>query len=164
MYPSFLHSVDIPLDVPDIGPSTSLGRQFLCRGRAAGKLGWFGRHVRLADRHPYCALRNAVTEFGKSVVRPEDDSICGIKHVLWYDKPGVSSDGRDAVILRRQGHRQLTRRHRHLSADRASLGQGSVRIGQTCRNESLIGTVFEGIREEEVMVGPYRGIHPSITG
>ncbi|MBD9529981.1 proline racemase family protein [Paracoccus sp. PAR01] len=44
------------------------------------------------------------------------------------------------------------------------LGNGRLRIGQTCRNESLIGTVFEGIREVEVTVGPYRGIHPSITG
>jgi len=77
------------------------------------------------------------------------------------DAPSAKRLNKRCGFLPRQGHRPLTRRHRHLGADRASLWQ---EIGQTCRNESLIGTVFEGIREEEVMVGPYRGIHPSIAG
>lgn len=79
-------------------------------------------------------------------------------------RAGVSSDGRDAVfygdkaIDSSPGGTGTSARIAH------RFSKSRIRIGQTCRNESLIGTVFEGIREEEVMVGPYRGIHPSIAG
>ncbi|MBD9529982.1 hypothetical protein IB235_24705 [Paracoccus sp. PAR01] len=51
---------------------------------------WAGLHDMSASQivTRSCALRSAVTEFGKSMVHPEDERICGVEHVLCYDPPG----------------------------------------------------------------------------
>ncbi len=43
-------------------------------------------------------------------------------------------------------------------------GKGRLTVGETFRQESLIGTVFQGRIEEELDVGPVRGIKPSVGG
>jgi 4-hydroxyproline epimerase len=51
------------------------------------------------------------------------------------------------------------------SARMAQLhGKGRLTVGETFRQESLIGTVFEGRIEEGTDVGPFRGIKPSVGG
>lgn len=43
-------------------------------------------------------------------------------------------------------------------------GKGRLKAGETFRQESLIGTIFEGKVEEETTVGSFSGIRPSIGG
>ncbi|MNL61753.1 4-hydroxyproline epimerase [compost metagenome] len=51
------------------------------------------------------------------------------------------------------------------SARMAQLfAKGRLRVGDTFRNESLIGTIFEGKVEASVKVGTFDGIRPSIGG
>ncbi|WP_280950695.1 MULTISPECIES: proline racemase family protein [unclassified Mesorhizobium] len=56
--------------------------------------------------------------------------------------------------------------HRSIrSARMAQLrGKGRLKVGDSFRQESLIGTVFEGRVEAEVDVGPFKGIRPSVGG
>ncbi|SMO84803.1 4-hydroxyproline epimerase [Paracoccus laeviglucosivorans] len=165
--PSFLHSEGITVDVQGMGPLTvdiSYGGNFYAVVEPqANWSGFDGMSASQIVTHSR-ALREALAEIGKTVVHPEDTRICGVEHVLWCDGPGPNSDGRDAVfygdkaIDRSPGGTGTSARiaHHH--------GKGRLKIGQTFRNESLIGTIFEGICEEEVMVGPYRGIRSSIGG
>jgi len=44
------------------------------------------------------------------------------------------------------------------------VGKGRLKVGDTYRNESLIGTIFEGKVEAAVKVGTFDGIRPSIGG
>ncbi len=41
-------------------------------------------------------------------------------------------------------------------------GKGRLKVGDTFRQESLIGTVFTGRVEAETDIGPFKGIKPSI--
>lgn len=43
-------------------------------------------------------------------------------------------------------------------------GKGRLKVGDALRNESLIGTIFEGKVEAEAKIRPYDGILPSIGG
>ena len=44
------------------------------------------------------------------------------------------------------------------------FGRGLLNVGDTFRNESLIGTIFEGKVESAIKVGTFDGIRPSICG
>ncbi|MFC3059043.1 proline racemase family protein [Paenirhodobacter populi] len=49
------------------------------------------------------------------------------------------------------------------SARMAQLhGRGRLAVGVSWRNESPIGTIFEGRIEEAVRIGPFAGIRPSL--
>ncbi len=165
--PSFLHSTDITVDVPGMGlisVDISYGGNFYAvvepQTNWAGFDGMSASQIVTHSR----ALRTALREVAATVVHPEDDRIRGVDHILWCDGPGENSDGRDAVfygdkaIDRSPGGTGTSARIAHL------YGRGRLKIGQTFRNESLIGTIFEGVCEEQVMVGPYKGIRPSISG
>jgi proline racemase len=43
-------------------------------------------------------------------------------------------------------------------------GKGRLPVGSTYRNESLIGTIFEGRVESAARIGSFEGILPSIGG
>lgn len=43
-------------------------------------------------------------------------------------------------------------------------GKGRLKTGDTFRQESLIGTIFEGRIEQETEIGSFRGIVPSVSG
>lgn len=165
--PSFLHSTDISVEVPGLGDLTvdiAFGGNFYAvvepQKNWTGLDGMSAGEIVARSR----ALRAALRDVGNTVVHPEDHRIRGVEHVLWCDGPGAASDGRDAVfygdqaIDRSPGGTGTSARLAH------HFGKGRLEIGQAFRNESLIGTIFEGICEAEVMVGPYRGIRPSIGG
>ena len=44
------------------------------------------------------------------------------------------------------------------------VGKGRLGVGDMFRNESLIGTLFEGKVETAVSVGDFDGILPSVAG
>ncbi|RWG25663.1 proline racemase family protein, partial [Mesorhizobium sp.] len=96
---------------------------------------------------------------------PEDERISGVHHAIWCDKPlGSDADGRGAVFY---GDKAIDRSPggTGTSARMAQLrGKGRLKVGDSFRQESLIGTVFEGRVEAEVDVGPFKGIRPSVGG
>jgi len=95
----------------------------------------------------------------------EDERIHGVHHAIWCDKPTRGdADGRGAVFY---GDKAIDRSPggTGTSARMAQLhGKGRLKVGDTFRQESLIGTVFEGCIEGEADVGPFRGIRPSVCG
>lgn len=95
-------------------------------------------------------------------MHPEDPTIRGVHHAIWCDAPRGAADGRGAVFY---GEQAIGRSPggTGTSARMAQLhGRGRLATGAACRNESLIGTVFDGRVEEEVRIGPHAGIRPSI--
>jgi 4-hydroxyproline epimerase len=109
-------------------------------------------------------IREAVNEAIK-LVHPLDSSIKGCSHVMWAGNPEkANSTAKNAVFY---GEKAI---------DRSPCGTGtSARMAQwhtkgllkkneTFIHESIIGSQFVGKVEEEVMVGDYQAIVPSIEG
>jgi proline racemase len=83
---------------------------------------------------------------------------------LAIETPAGRVDGRGAVFY---GDKAIDRSPggTGTSARMAQLfGKGRLKVGDTYRNESLIGTIFEGKVEASVKVGAFEGIRPSIGG
>ena len=93
------------------------------------------------------------------------ERIRGVDHAIWCDRPSSSNaDGRGAVFY---GDKAIDRSPggTGTSARLAQLyGKGRLKVGDTFRQESLIGTVFEGRVEAEADIGPFKGIKPSVSG
>jgi 4-hydroxyproline epimerase len=98
-------------------------------------------------------------------VHPLDPTIRGVSHVMWTDRPrGQGAHGRNAVFY---GERAIDRSPcgTGTSARMAQLhATGRLAPGESFVHESLIGSRFTGRVEAEAMIGPYRGILPSIEG
>jgi proline racemase len=98
-------------------------------------------------------------------VHPDDDRISGVHHAIWCDlSVGSGTDGRSAVFY---GDKAIDRSPggTGTSARMAQLhGKGRLPVGSTYRNESLIGTIFEGRVESTARIGSFEGILPSIGG
>lgn len=111
-----------------------------------------------------CRLRHALAGVCDPV-HPDDDRIRGVHHALWCDKPNSpDADGQGAVFY---GDKAIDRSPggTGTSAHMAQLyGKGRLRVGQTFRQECIIGTVFVGRVEAEMAVGSYRDIKPSVSG
>ncbi len=98
-------------------------------------------------------------------VHPLDDTIRGVSHVLWADRPrSDDADGRNAVFY---GERAIDRspcgtgtsaRLAHLHA------KGRLAVGETFVHESYIGSRFVGRVEAETTLGDRPAIIPSIQG
>jgi 4-hydroxyproline epimerase len=165
--PSYLHAADVAVDVPEIGRvvvDIAYGGNYYAvvepqeswkglDGMSAGQI------VDLSQK-----LRDALATVCDPE-HPDDDRIRGVHHAIWCDKPtGNRADGRGAVFY---GDKAIDRSPggTGTSARMAQLhGKGRLKVGSTFRQESLIGTVFEGRIEEETNVGPFRGIKPSVGG
>jgi 4-hydroxyproline epimerase len=98
-------------------------------------------------------------------VHPLDQTIRGVSHVLWADKPkSPNADGRNAVFY---GERAIDRspcgtgtsaRLAHLAAS------GRLRPGDKFVHESYIGSLFAGRIEAETEIAGQKAIVPSIQG
>ncbi|MBK5567065.1 4-hydroxyproline epimerase [Ensifer sp. SSB1] len=164
---SYLHAADVAVDVPGLGRLTvdiAYGGNFYAvidpqeawaglDGMSAGDIVDLSRKLRDALA-PIC-----------DPVHPDDDRIRGVHHALWCDGPKSSeADGRGAVFY---GDKAIDRSPggTGTSARMAQLyGKGRLKVGERLRQESLIGTIFEGRIEAEERVGPFKGILPSIGG
>lgn len=161
--PSFLHSRDVVAEVEGLGPLTvdiAYGGNFYAV--VEPQQNWPGLSVgpdaliSLSQR-----LRRALAEVIEPV-HPEDDRIRGVHHAIWCDVPRGDADGRGAVFY---GEKALDRSPggTGTSARMAQLfGRGRLQVGEHFRNESLIGTVFDGCVEETVTIGSFDGIRPSL--
>jgi proline racemase len=90
--PGFLHSADLRVDVPGLGPlvlDIAYGGNFYAvvepqRG-CPGLDGMSASQIVTHSR----ALREALGGISATVVHSEDDRIRGVYHVLWLDGPGA---------------------------------------------------------------------------
>ena len=110
------------------------------------------------------AIRQLVNE-AIDAVHPQDPAIRGVSHVLWTDGPkDPKANARNAVFY---GARAIDRSPcgTGTSARMAQLAaRGELSVGDNFVHESLIGTLFDGRVEEELTVGPFPAIRPSISG
>lgn len=164
---SYLHAADVAVDVPDLGRlvvDIAYGGNYYAvvepqeswpglDGMSASDIVDLSRDLREALK-PVC-----------DPVHPEDERIRGVDQAIWCDGPSSSNaDGRGAVFY---GDKAIDRSPggTGTSARMAQLdGKGRLKVGDSFRQESLIGTVFEGRVEAETDVGLFKGIKPSVGG
>ncbi|PBQ09325.1 MULTISPECIES: 4-hydroxyproline epimerase [Pseudomonas syringae group] len=165
--PSYLHSADVEVQVPGVGKLTvdiSYGGNFYAV--IEPQTCWSGLDgmtsadiIGLSQK-----LRTALAEVANPV-HPENPRISGVHHIIWCDEPkNATAHGRSAVFY---GDKGIDRSPggTGTSARMAQLhGKGRLGVGEVFRNESLIGTLFEGKVEAAVNVGDFEGILPSVAG
>ncbi len=165
--PAFLHSEDLEIDCPDIGPikvDVAYGGNFYAivepqanyRDMAdftAGDL------VRMSP-----ILRKRMNE-KYTFQHPENPTIKGLSHILWTGKPKhPEADARNAVFY---GDKAIDRSPcgTGTSARMAQLaGKGKLKVGDSFVHESIIGSLFKGKVVKEAKVGNRSAIVPSIEG
>jgi 4-hydroxyproline epimerase len=164
---SFLHSEDLAIDCPDLGPikvDVAYGGNFYAivepqenyRDMAdftAGDL------VRMSP-----ILRKRMNE-KYTFQHPENPTIKGLSHILWTGAPkSPEADARNAVFY---GDKAIDRSPcgTGTSARMAQLaGKGKLKAGDSFVHESIIGSLFKGRVVKEAKVGNHAAIIPSIEG
>lgn len=164
---SFLHTTDLEIDAPELGRLTidvAYGGNFYAIVEPQGNYHGIdalgaGAILRLSP-----IIRQLVRD-KLEPVHPLDDSIRGISHVLWTDKPRhPEAHARNAVFY---GDRAIDRSPcgTGTSARMAHLaGRGRLKVGDVFVHESIIGSLFRGRVEAVSTVGPYAAIRPSFEG
>ena len=165
--PAFLHSEDLEIDCPDIGPikvDVAYGGNFYCivepqknyRDMAdfsAGDL------VRMSP-----ILRQRMNA-RYSFQHPENETIRGLSHILWTGAPkAAGADARNAVFY---GDKAIDRSPcgTGTSARMAQLAaKGKLKVGDSFVHESIIGSLFKGRVVKETKVGNHAAIIPSVEG
>ncbi|UQY33028.1 4-hydroxyproline epimerase [Pseudomonas fulva] len=164
---SYLHSRDVVIDVPGLGPLTidlSYGGNFYAIVEPqAGWLGLDGMSVR--DIVRFSPLVREAAQDVLKPIHPEDHRISGVSHVMWCDKPkNQRADARNAVFY---GDKAIDRSPcgTGSSARMAQLvARGRLALGDTFVHESIIGTLFDCRVESSTAVGDYQAILPSVAG
>jgi 4-hydroxyproline epimerase len=165
--PAFLHSEDLEIDCPEIGPikvDVAYGGNFYAivepqpgyRDMAdfsAGDL------VRMSP-----ILRKRLNE-RYSFQHPENPTIKGLSHILWTGEPKAEgATARNAVFY---GDKAIDRSPcgTGTSARMAQLAaKGKLKEGDTFIHESIIGSLFKGRIVGTSKVGNHAAIIPSIEG
>lgn len=111
-------------------------------------------------------LRQSINEkFPNKFIHPENETIRNVSHILWTGTPiDSSSTARNAVFY---GDKAIDRSPcgTGTSARMAQLyHKGVLKKGDEFIHESYIGSKFTGKIEDEVLVGGYQGIIPSVKG
>ena len=163
---SYLSHRDVLVDVPGLGRlsvDVAYGGNYYAivdpQARWSGLDGMSSRDIIAHSQ----SLRSALAPL-LNPIHPEDARIQGVHHVLWCDKGGAHSDGRSAVFY---GDKAIDRSPggTGTSARLAQLyARGQLKVGERYRNESLIGTIYEGRVEDEATIGSHAGIVPSVRG
>ena len=100
-----------------------------------------------------------------SFVHPENETICGLSHIEWTGEPiNKTSSARNAVFY---GDKAIDRSPcgTGTSARMAQwYGKGQLKTGDEFIHESFIGSKFVGRIEEEITLGKFKAIIPSIEG
>jgi 4-hydroxyproline epimerase len=164
---SFLHSTDLEAHCPELGSlqiDVAYGGNFYAivdvqpnfKGvehyRAEQLVGWSR------------ALRSAINRL-YTFIHPEDPTIQGCSHILWAGAVlDANSTARNAVFY---GDKAIDRSPcgTGTSARMAQwYAKGKLKKGESFIHESIIGSCFTGRIEEEVNLGSYRAIRPSVEG
>lgn len=164
---SYLHSADVEVEVPGVGTlkvDIAYGGNFYAV--VEPQENWPGLEGQnTADIVGLSVKLRAALAHLSNPVHPENSRISGVHHVIWCDNPkNATAHGRCAVFY---GDKAIDRSPggTGTSARMAQLfGKGRLKVGDTYRHESLIGTLYEGKVEASSKVGDFDGMKPSITG
>lgn len=164
---SFLHSTALTVQCPDLGElvvDVSYGGNFYAivdvqknfkglQHYTAGQLIGWARELRKNINDAY--------EF----IHPENDTIRGCSHILWTgDVLDPTSTARNAVFY---GDKAIDRSPcgTGTSARMAQwYAKGLLKPGQPFIHESIIGSKFTGLIEEETIIAGKPAIRPSVEG
>jgi 4-hydroxyproline epimerase len=165
--PSYVAERGIRIDVPDFGPlvvDVAYGGNF---------------YAIIEPQGPYTGLdelgASRLIDLSRTIrgllhahyepIHPLDDTIRGVSHILWADRPrGAGADGRNAVfygdgaIDRSPCGTGTSARLAHL------VSQGRLRVGDRFVHESYIGSRFVGRVEGLTELGGRSAIIPSVEG
>jgi 4-hydroxyproline epimerase len=166
--PSFLHSRDVAVDMPELGGPLTVDIAY--GGNFYAIIEQQERFRDMADFSAADLVRlspllrqrlNAQT----TVVHPDDPTIRGVSHILWTGAPrDPTATARNAVFY---GDKAI---------DRSPCGTGtSARMAQRCArgvmkpgdrfvHESIIGSLFVGGIARETTVGNHRAFVPTVEG
>jgi 4-hydroxyproline epimerase len=164
---SFLHSTDLEVEIEGLGRlkvDVSYGGNFYAivdrqenfpgfHQFDSGSLVQMGRELRRNV--------NEIREF----VHPVDKNIHGCSHVLWTDHP--VHDGSHAANAVLYGEKGIDRSPcgTGTSARMAQwYAKGKLKAGDPFVHESIIGSRFTGVVEEELDFFGYKAIRPSVEG
>lgn len=164
---SFLYASDLKIPCPDLGEvvvDVAYGGNFYAIVEVQPHFGGI-EHYRADQLIVWSrALREAINQL-YTFVHPEDPTIQGCSHVLWAGAVlDIASTARNAVFY---GDKAIDRSPcgTGTSARMAQwYAKGKLRKGEDFIHESIIGSRFTGRIEEELMLGSYRAIRPSIEG
>ncbi|MGE8066244.1 4-hydroxyproline epimerase [Pseudomonas sp. NPDC089569] len=164
---SYLHSADLVVQVEGVGTLSvdiAYGGNFYAV--VEPQQNWTGLEgMKAADIVDLSQKLREAVALACHPVHPDDPRINGVHHVIWCDKAqSLNAHGRCAVFY---GEKAIDRSPggTGTSARMAQLfGKGRLKVGDTFRHESLIGTIFEGKVEAATRVGEFDGIKPSISG
>jgi len=164
---SYLAHQDKVIDVPGLGQlivDISYGGNYYCivepQDNFPGIENWSASEI----LHWSPIVRKAANE-QLSCVHPDDETVCGISHLLWTGNPTKeNSNGANAVFY---GDKAIDRSPcgTGTSARMAQrFAKGLLSNGDTFVHESYIGSQFVGQIESVTTVGEYSAIMPSIQG
>ena len=165
--PSFLHSEGLAATCPDLGTlqvDVAYGGNFYAivdiQENFSGIENYKAEQLVTWAR----ALRKDINE-RYTFIHPEDATINGCSHILWTGAVlDPSSTARNAVFY---GDKAIDRSPcgTGTSARMAQwAAKGKLRQGEAFIHESIIGSKFQGEIVEELRVGPYKAIRPSVKG
>lgn len=165
--PAFLHSEGLEVECPDLGPLTvdvAYGGNFYAIVEPQQNYRDMADYTaaQLVAWSP--VLRQRLNE-AYSFVHPENPDIKGLSHILWTGAPRhPEAHARNAVFY---GEKAIDRSPcgTGTSARMAQLhAKGRLKAGDAFVHESIIGSLFRGRVEREVVVGNRKAIVPSIGG
>lgn len=165
--PAFLHSTELTVDCPELGElviDVAYGGNFYAIvdvQPSFNGLEYYGADKLIAWARELRKNINARYEF----IHPEDTTINGCSHILWtgavLDK---SSTARNAVFY---GDKAIDRSPcgTGTSARMAQwYAKGLLKKGEQFIHESIIGSKFTGLIEEELVLHGKPAIRPSVEG
>ncbi len=164
---SFLHSSELVTHCPDLGHlvvDVAYGGNFYAIVDVQSNFKGI-EHYRVDQLVSWSReLRNEINK-NYSFVHPIDPTIRGCSHILWAGAVlDANSTARNAVFY---GDKAIDRSPcgTGTSARMAQwYAKGKLKKDELFIHESIIGSCFTGRIEEEVMLGSYRAIRPSIEG
>ncbi len=165
--PSFLHSAELEIDCPGLGPlvvDVAYGGNFYCIVDPQKNFTDLA-DVSVGDLLRWSPALRAAMNAKYSFVHPEKPEIKGLSHIMWTGRPTQpGATARNAVFY---GDKAIDRSPcgTGTSARMAQwAAKGKLAVGDEFIHESIIGSIFKGRVERAVGVGDRQGIVPSIAG
>ncbi len=165
--PSFLHSQGLTVVCPDLGSLTvdvAYGGNFYAIVDPQKNFSGIDQ-VTAGNLMAWSPVIRRQLNEKYSFVHPEDPSIHGMSHLLWTGKTlSEEADARNAVFY---GDKAIDRSPCGTGTS-ARMAQwaalGKLKKGDRFVHESIIGSKFVGRVEDEVKLGAYDAIIPSVEG
>lgn len=164
---SFLHSENLGVDCPELGRlrvDVAYGGNFYAIVDVQENFPGI-EHFKADQLIAWARVLRKNINDHYSFVHPEDPTIHGCSHILWAGAVlDTSSTARNAVFY---GDKAIDRSPcgTGTSARMAQwYAKGKLCLGDEFIHESIIGSKFKGQIEEELTVGSYKAIRPSVQG